>query len=131
MRENMERSRFGTAARAFAVLLLLGCLALGLPPRAQAGSGSALGDWGHYVWFTPAACFNNPAGVPFTITVHVMREANVDWTRNDNNVGEHARYPEDSPLTLELKGVPGYLAPTWEQWFNPNDPRPAEARSQP
>jgi hypothetical protein len=22
-------------------------------------------------------------------------------------------------LTLDLKGVPGYLAPTWEQWFDP------------
>lgn len=27
-------------------------------------------------------------------------------------------------LTLDLKGVPGYLAPTWEQWFDPA--RPAE-----
>ena len=27
-------------------------------------------------------------------------------------------------LTLDLKGVPGYLAPTWEQWFDPNKPTP-------
>lgn len=26
-------------------------------------------------------------------------------------------------LTLDLKGVPGYLAPTWEQWFDPKAPR--------
>jgi hypothetical protein len=25
-------------------------------------------------------------------------------------------------LTLDLKGVPGYLAPTWEQWFDPERP---------
>ena len=25
-------------------------------------------------------------------------------------------------LTLETKGVPGYLAPTWEQWFDPEKP---------
>ena len=31
-------------------------------------------------------------------------------------------------MTLELKGVPGYLAPTWEQWFDPDAPRPAGAR---
>jgi hypothetical protein len=31
-------------------------------------------------------------------------------------------------LTVELKGVPGYLAPTWEQWFDPEDPVPAMAR---
>ena len=23
-------------------------------------------------------------------------------------------------LTVDLAGVPGYLAPTWEQWFDPN-----------
>jgi len=31
-------------------------------------------------------------------------------------------------LTLELKGVPGLLAPTWEQWFDPTDPKPAAER---
>ena len=35
---------------------------------------------------------------------------------------------QDLPLTLELKGVPGYLAPTWEQWFDPDAPRPAMER---
>ncbi len=25
-------------------------------------------------------------------------------------------------VTLELKGVPGFLAPTWEQWFDPKKP---------
>ena len=31
-------------------------------------------------------------------------------------------------LTIDLKGVPGYLAPTWEQWFDPTAPRPAMQR---
>ena len=30
--------------------------------------------------------------------------------------------------TLELKGVPGILAPTWEQWFDPAKPQPPLAR---
>ena len=34
-------------------------------------------------------------------------------------------------LTVELKGVPGYLAPTWEQWFDPAKPRPALQRAMP
>ncbi len=33
-------------------------------------------------------------------------------------------------LTLDLKGVPGYLAPTWEQWFDPKHPLPAAKRSE-
>ncbi len=36
--------------------------------------------------------------------------------------GPPFRY-QQSPMTVELKGVPPYLAPTWEQWFNPEDPR--------
>lgn len=31
-------------------------------------------------------------------------------------------------LTIDLKGAPGYLAPTWEQWFNPQNPVPAMQR---
>lgn len=31
-------------------------------------------------------------------------------------------------LNVALKGVPGYLAPTWEQWFDPREPRPAMGR---
>jgi hypothetical protein len=30
--------------------------------------------------------------------------------------------------TLELKGVPGLLSPTWEQWFDPARPVPAMER---
>jgi hypothetical protein len=26
---------------------------------------------------------------------------------------------QDMRLKVELRGVPGYLSPTWEQWFNP------------
>jgi hypothetical protein len=31
--------------------------------------------------------------------------------------------------TLDLRGVPGLLAPTWEQWFDPARPQPAQDRS--
>lgn len=41
--------------------------------------------------------------------------------------GPDYRY-QDLPLTLDLKGVPGYLAPTWEQWFDPEKPVPAMRR---
>ncbi len=33
-----------------------------------------------------------------------------------------ARY-QDLELTIDLKGVPPYLSPTWEQWFDPRLPR--------
>ncbi len=33
------------------------------------------------------------------------------------------RYQE-MPITLRIRGVKGYLAPTWEQWFDPDNPRP-------
>ncbi len=32
-------------------------------------------------------------------------------------------------VTLDLEGVPGLLAPTWEQWFDPADPRPPLRRA--
>jgi len=32
-------------------------------------------------------------------------------------------------VTLELKGVPAYLAPTWEQWFDPRHPAPPLERA--
>jgi len=32
------------------------------------------------------------------------------------------RFP-DLQYTVDLKGVPGYLAPSWEQWFDPDDPK--------
>ncbi len=42
-------------------------------------------------------------------------------TRMITKQGPDTRY-QDLPLTLDLKGVPGYLAPTWEQWFDPERP---------
>lgn len=42
-------------------------------------------------------------------------------TRMITKEGPHYRY-QDMPLTLDLKGVPGCLAPTWEQWFDPENP---------
>ncbi|MGB2821130.1 MAG: hypothetical protein WBF17_09125 [Phycisphaerae bacterium] len=37
------------------------------------------------------------------------------------------RFPSMN-VTLDLKGVPGCLAPTWEQWFDPNQPRAPHER---
>jgi hypothetical protein len=41
--------------------------------------------------------------------------------------GPTPRYPSLN-LTLELKGIPPYLAPTWEQWFDPQHPREPNQR---
>ncbi|MFP4055987.1 MAG: hypothetical protein ACLF0G_03870 [Candidatus Brocadiia bacterium] len=41
----------------------------------------------------------------------------------DEGPGGAARYL-GIYLTLDLQGVPGYLAPTWEQWFDPQRPAP-------
>ena len=35
----------------------------------------------------------------------------------------------DMYLSVDIQGVPGYLSPTWEQWFDPQDPKPAEDRA--
>ncbi len=72
---------------------LLMCIVIGLSARVCAGS--ALGDWGHFVCYTPTACFNNSEGKPFTITIHVMRWANPDWNRDE--------------LTLRLTGPKGQV----------------------
>jgi len=45
-------------------------------------------------------------------------------------IGEASRITQDgppfryqqSPMTVEIKGVPPYFAPTWEQWFHPEHP---------
>ena len=34
----------------------------------------------------------------------------------------------DLSLTVEVKGVPGFFAPTWEQWFDPSNPQPPDRR---
>ena len=33
--------------------------------------------------------------------------------------GAHNRRTVQIDPDIELHGVPGYIAPTWEQWFNP------------
>jgi len=48
-------------------------------------------------------------------------------TRMVTEQGPDYRY-QDMPLVVEMKGVPGYLAPTWEQWFDPEAPKPPRAR---
>ncbi|MCZ7644596.1 MAG: hypothetical protein M5U26_04810 [Planctomycetota bacterium] len=48
-------------------------------------------------------------------------------TRMVTERGPDFRY-QDLPLELDLKGVPGYLAPTWEQWFDPEAPKPPLSR---
>jgi hypothetical protein len=42
-------------------------------------------------------------------------------TRIAATPGADCRYQEIR-LTVDLKGVPGYLSPTWEQWFDPSRP---------
>lgn len=42
---------------------------------------------------------------------------------------EGGRYQEIN-LKLSLHGVPGLLAPTWEQWFDPEDPKMPHQRGQ-
>lgn len=49
-------------------------------------------------------------------------------TRIVSKEGADIRY-QDMPVTIALKGVPGYLAPTWEQWFDPEDAKPADSRT--
>ena len=51
-------------------------------------------------------------------------------TRMVTDDGKHPRYL-GIYLTLDLRGVPGYLAPTWEQWFHPDHPLPALERARP
>lgn len=49
-------------------------------------------------------------------------------TRMITKDGPNYRYQE-MRLMVELKGVPGCLAPTWEQWFDPVKPVPAVDRA--
>ncbi|NQT92984.1 MAG: hypothetical protein HQ559_09495 [Lentisphaerae bacterium] len=49
-------------------------------------------------------------------------------TRMVTKEGPDHRY-QDLLLTVDLRGVPGYLAPTWEQWFDPSNPQPSMNRS--
>jgi len=87
------------------------CLVIGIAFRADAGS--ALGDWGHFLSYTPTVHFNNPEGVPFTITVHVMRHASLGWNRADitlrlvgpdgKAIVDGAQALKDSAVTLEVK----------------------------
>jgi hypothetical protein len=53
------------------------------------------------------------------------------------DVGSATRMPPGTPeapryldvsLTVDIRGVPGFLAPTWEQWFDPARPRAAGSR---
>ncbi len=48
-------------------------------------------------------------------------------TRIVAKAGPDCRYQEIR-LTVDLKGVPGYLSPTWEQWFDPSQPMESEKR---
>ncbi|MFO7870675.1 MAG: hypothetical protein R6V03_04495 [Kiritimatiellia bacterium] len=50
-------------------------------------------------------------------------------TRIVADEGPEYRY-QGINLTVDLKGVPGYLAPTWEQWFDPRDPKTPNERGQ-
>ena len=49
-------------------------------------------------------------------------------TRMITKTGPNCRF-QDLSFTLELKGVPAFLSPTWEQWFDPSEPRPIGKRN--
>lgn len=52
-----------------------------------------------------------------------LRSEIAEATRIVNTAEPPYRYQE-VPLTLRIRGVKGYLAPTWEQWFDPDNPQP-------
>ncbi|HEY5550530.1 MAG TPA: hypothetical protein VIK52_01475, partial [Opitutaceae bacterium] len=101
---------------AFGKRILL-AIALGL--SALNAAASALGDWGHFLSYSPTLCFNNPDGRAFTISVHTMRWAAPDWNPAELTVRltgpdggivmEGSRKIVDSMVTLEVneaaKGV--------------------------
>ena len=55
-------------------------------------------------------------------TIWHVRPAVGPATRMVTTAPEGGRYQEIN-LSLTLDGVPPYLSPTWEQWFDPEDPR--------
>lgn len=56
---------------------LLSGLILAIVPPAYAGT--AVGDWGHFVMNQPQVLLNNPSGLAFTVTIHVMRWPVAEW----------------------------------------------------
>ena len=58
-----------------------------------------------------------------------MWHVRIDWGGASRPFGRlpKPRFPSLN-VTLDLQGVPGYLAPTWEQWFDPRQPAPPSAR---
>ena len=70
--------------------------------------GSALGDWGHFLCFTPTAYLNNPEGKPFTITVRVMRQVWAGWNPSEIEVrltGPDGKALFDGPRSLTNSAV--------------------------
>lgn len=67
--------------------------------------------------------------VPEGLDGHIwyLRPSVGSATRMVTEGGKDYRY-QDLPLRLGLKGVPACLAPTWEQWFDPTDPKPVWER---
>ncbi len=56
-----------------------------------------------------------------------LRPSVAGASRLITDAGPAPRY-QNIRLTLELNGLPDGLAPTWEQWFNPVNPVPPQAR---
>jgi len=70
-----------------------------------------------------------------TVSVPPGLDGKVWHLRLDIGSATRMPNPADGPkrylglyLTLDLKGVPGLLAPTWEQWFDPAHPVSPERR---
>ncbi len=74
----------------------------------QAYAGSGLGDWGHFLSYTPTACFRNPDGKPFTIIIHAMRWVVPAWNPGQITVrliGPDGQIVLDGPQKLEKAAV--------------------------
>ncbi len=70
-----------------------------------------------------------------TVKVPAGMDGRIWHVRCDVGSASELRTDADGPpryldilMTLELSGVPGYLAPTWEQWFDPESPHSPHGR---
>ena len=81
---------------------------------------TAVGDWGHFISYTPTVYLNNPEGKAFTVKVHVMQWGTRSWKRDKlklhlaapdgSVVFSGTRACEDATVTLEVPaGKPGVI----------------------
>lgn len=95
--------------RTFAAAVLLAAALLSPSIRA----GTALGDWGHFLSYSPKTFLENPDGRPFSVSIHVMQWGAASWNKQshslrltapDGQVIHDGELPLDNAvLTLEVK----------------------------